>query len=98
MRRALLIVLLPVLVLALAGCASSKISPQQAAQQLAENLNPSYHVQCGPTSGSFWDYACTVTPPRASKDKPYKLKVTVGPHEIVDRAYCGARTGTFLNC
>lgn len=37
-------------------------------------------------------------PPRASKDKPYKVKVRVGPTQIVDRAYCGARTGDPLHC
>lgn len=90
--------MLPVLVLALAGCAGGKLSAQQTAQKLGAFLSPSYHVRCDPAAGSFWDYACTVTPPPGSKNKPYKEKVTVGPHEIVDRAVCGARTGTYLNC
>jgi hypothetical protein len=56
-------------------------------------------VQCEPASGSFWDYACKVTPPPGSKDKPYRLKVQVSPHEILDKAYCGAgATGAPLKC
>ena len=90
---------LPALIFALAGCgSSSKLSAQQTAQKLREFLSPRYRVQCDPASGAFWDYACRVTPPTGSKTKAYRLKVRVGPREILDRAYCGARTGTSLNC
>ena len=98
MKRCALVALLLVLVLAAAGCGSGKISAGQAAHELGEHLSPSYSIQCDPASGSFWDYACTVTPPPRAKDKPYKLKVRVGAHDILDRAYCGTRTGTSLNC
>jgi hypothetical protein len=99
-RSALVAALLPVLILALAGCraANSKLSAQQTAQKLRQYVSPSYRAHCHPAGGSFWDYACTVTPPPGAKNKPYKLKVRVGPQEIIDRAYCGARTGTSLNC
>jgi len=99
-RSALVVALLPVLIVALAGCASAsgKISAGQAAQQLGDHLSAGYRVQCDPAAGYFWDYACKVTPPAGSKDKGYKLKVRVGPQEILDRAVCGARTGTSLNC
>lgn len=96
--RSTLAVAVLLLVPALAGCGSGKISAQQAAHQLGEHLSPRYHVHCDPAAGSFWNYACTVTPPPAAKDKPYKLKVRVGAHDILDRAVCGARTGTSLNC
>jgi len=86
-------------ILALAGCGSGHmLSAQQTAQKLGGFLSPRYRVHCKPASGPFWDYACKVTPPPESKTKPYKLKVTVGPHEILDKAVCGARTGTSLNC
>ncbi len=95
---ALVVALLVVLISAVAACGSSgRLSADQAAQKIGRYL-PGYRVRCDPASGSFWDYACTVTPPRGSKDKPYKLKVTVGPKEILDKAVCGARTGTSLNC
>lgn len=98
-RGRLVAAFLPALILALAGCGSpGKISAQQTAQKLGQYVSPSYRIRCAPTTGSFWDYACTVSPPAGSKDKSYKLKVRVGPHEILDRAYCGARSGTSLNC
>jgi hypothetical protein len=98
-RRALLVAWVPALILALAGCGSSgKMSAGQTEQQLGKYLSPSYRIQCDPASGSFWDYACKVTPPAGAKNKPYKLKVTVDSGQILDRAYCGARSGTSLNC
>ena len=95
-----MVALLGVLILALVGCADSgtKISPQRTAQEIGDHLSPSYRVHCDSAGGHFWDYACTVTPPRGSKDKGYEMKVRVGPSEILDRAVCGARTGTSLNC
>jgi hypothetical protein len=96
--NALVVASLPVLILALAACGSSGLTAQQTAQKLGAYLSPRYRVQCNPAAGRFWDYACKVTPPPGSKNKPYKLKVTVGPHGIVDKAVCGARTGTELNC
>lgn len=97
--RAFVVACLPVLIVALAGCGSaSKLSAQQAADKLGQYVSPSYRVHCNPAGGAFWDYACTVTPPKSAKEKPYKMKVRVGPHEILDRAVCGARTGTELNC
>jgi len=98
-RSALFAASLPVLILVLAGCGSSgMLSAQQTAEKLGQFLDPSYRVECNPASGPFWDYACTVTPPPGSETKPYKMKVTVGPHEIIDKAVCGKRSGTALNC
>src|SRR5262245_19780922 len=99
-RSALMVALLPVLILGVAACAGSgtKISAQKTAQEIGDHLSSRYHVQCDPAGGSFWDYACTVSPPPGSKVKGYKMKVRVGPNEILDRAVCGARTGTSLNC
>jgi hypothetical protein len=98
-RGALVVASLSVLILALAGCGSpDMLSAQQTSQKLGQYLDPSYRVQCDPASGPFWDYACKVTPPAGSKTKPYKMKVTVGPHEIIDKAVCGKRSGTALNC
>ena|SRR5215471_5970113 len=94
-----LVALLLVLILALAGCGSSKLSADQTAEKLGAFISSTYHVQCSPASGSFWDYACTVTPPPGSKEKAYRLKVQVGPHEILQKAYCGAgATGAPLKC
>ena len=98
-RCALLTGLATVLILALVGCGSSgKLSAQQTAEKLGQFVSSSYHVRCHPAGGAFWDYACKVTPPPGAKNKPYRLKVRVGPHEILDRAVCGARSGTSLNC
>jgi hypothetical protein len=99
-RSALVAASLLVLILVFAGCAdsSTKLSADATAQKLGQYVSRSYHVKCDPAAGSFWDYACTVTPPSGSKDKGYKMKVRVGPSEILDRAVCGARTGTSLNC
>jgi len=98
-RSAFVVALLSGLILVLVGCGSSgKMSTRQTAQQLGKYLSPRYSIQCHPASGSFWDYDCTVTPPPVAKNKPYKLKVRVDSSEILDRAYCGARSGTSLNC
>lgn len=97
-RDAVVIALLAMLILALAGCGSGRLSSREAAQKLGGYLSPRYRVQCHPASGPFWDYACTVTPPPGSKEKPYRMKITVGPHNILDRAVCGKRSGTALNC
>ena len=97
--NALVVALLGALIFALAGCgASGRLSAQQAAQKLSQYLSPRYRVQCNPATGPFWDYACMVTPPAGSKIKPYRMKVTVGPSEIRDKAVCGHRSGTALNC
>jgi hypothetical protein len=98
-RIGLVVSSLPVLILALAGCgASGRLSAEQAAHKLGQYMNPSYRVHCVPATGPFWDYACTITTPPGSKTKPYKMKVTVGPLEILDKAVCGKRSGTALNC
>jgi hypothetical protein len=98
-RSALVVALLPVLILALAGCGHGKLSARQAAQKLRGYLGPGYRVQCDPASGRYWDYACTVAPPSGSNDKPYKMKVQVDSHEILEKANCNApRTGSPIHC
>jgi hypothetical protein len=97
-RTAVAVALLPMSIVVLAGCGSDKLSAGQTAQKLGGFLSPSYRVRCDGASGSFWDYSCTVTPPPGAKNQPYTLKVRVGPHEILDRVVCGARSGTQLNC